>query len=83
MVRMGEEGCGPPPPAKTKILHEINMKIRANSYCTEQVFGFLDGWGQSLDVSVLQYVLKKMQLYMFSFTFERSLNEFLILISLI
>lgn len=43
--------------------HVMNMKIRANSYCTEQVFGFLDVWGQSLDVSVLQYVLKKMQLY--------------------
>lgn len=41
----------------------MNIKIRAKSYCTEQVFGFLDVWGQSLDVSVLQYVLKKMQLY--------------------
>lgn len=57
---MGEEGSGPLPP---KILHEINIKIRAKSYCTEQVFRLLDVWGQSLDVPVLQYVLKKMQLY--------------------
>lgn len=60
VVRMGEEGSDPPPPGQKNVM---NIKIRAKSYCTEQVFGFLDVWGQSLDVSVLQYVLKKMQLY--------------------
>lgn len=52
------------------------MKIRAKSYCNEQVqvFGLLDVWGQSLDVSVLQYVLKKMQLYI---NFPSCMNTFL------